>query len=262
MNDPKSKIPVVFLHGFTGSVDDWSDLAKKLENLCEPISVNLAGHGPSDHPADISEYTIDAEIDRLLRIVKSRMIETFVLVGYSMGGRIALSFACRYPNRLRGLILESTTAGIEDEDERKLRVKNDEDLACFIESNDIEVFVDRWMSLPLFGSQNKMPADRLVELRTRKLRNSGKALANSLRAAGTGRMKPLWDCISNLTMPVLLISGSLDTKFTEINKKMASLIPNCKHIVSDDAGHTVHFEKPEMYHQVVKDFISNGMEKH
>jgi len=260
MKNPKSKIPVVFLHGFTGSIDDWSDLIKELEDLCEPISINLAGHGTSAHPADFSEYTIDAEINRLLRIVNSRMIEKFVLVGYSMGGRIALSFACRYPNRLRGLILESTTAGIEDEDDRRLRIESDEELARFIESRDIEVFVDRWMSLSLFASQNKMPPEKLMELRTRKLRNSRTALANSLRAAGTGRMEPLWEHVSNLSMPVVLITGSLDTKFTEINKKMASLIPDCKHIVSDDAGHTVHFEKPDIYHQVVKDFITNGME--
>ena len=260
MKNPKSKIPVVFLHGFTGSIDDWSDLIKELEDLYEPISINLAGHGTSAHTADISEYTIDAEIDRLLRLVNSHMIEKFVLAGYSMGGRIALSFACRYPDRLRGLILESTTAGIKDEDERRLRIKSDEELARFIESSDIEVFVDRWMSLPLFASQNKMPPGKLMELRARKLRNSRTALANSLRAAGTGRMEPLWEQISNLSMPVVLITGLLDTKFTEINKKMASLIPDCKHIVSDDAGHTVHFEKPDMYHQVVKDFITNEME--
>ncbi len=261
MKDPKSKIPVVFLHGFTGSVDDWSDLIKGLEDLWEPISFNLAGHGTSDHPADISEYTIDAEIDRLLRSVNSRKIEKFVLVGYSMGGRIALSFACRYPDRLRGLILESTTAGIEDEEDRRLRIESDEELARFIESNDIEVFVDRWMSLPLFASQNKMPVDKLMELRTRKRRNSRTALAGSLRAAGTGRMKPLWEHISKLTMPVVLITGSLDTKFTEINKKMASMIPDCQHIIIDNTGHTVHFEKPDLYQQVIKDFITDEMEK-
>jgi 2-succinyl-6-hydroxy-2,4-cyclohexadiene-1-carboxylate synthase len=262
MKNQTSKIPVIFLHGFTGSSDDWLPLVEELETVCEPISINLVGHGISEPPQDISEYTIDAQVDRILKIVTDGFIEKFVLVGYSMGGRIALSFAYRYPHRLTGLILESATAGIEDEVDRKMRIESDEELARFIESNEIEVFVERWMNLPLFNSQNRMPAEELTRLKTRKLRNSRMALANSLRVAGTGHMTPLWKELPNLSVPVVLITGSLDNKFTQINGKIATLIPECKHIIVDDAGHAVHFERPEVYYKIIKDFITNGVEKH
>ncbi len=256
MTENLEKIPVVFLHGFTGSGDDWMSVIKDLDDVCDPITINLVGHGTDDPPQDTSYYTIEEQVKRIRSIADRVSLDKFVLAGYSMGGRIALHFAVNHPDRLYGLILESTTAGIEDDDERKQRVASDEELAQFIESNDITAFTDRWMNLPLFASQSRLPGGIREEIRAKKLKNSGTALANTLRAAGTGQMQPVWKHLPELTFPVLLITGSIDEKFTGINKRMASKLPDCSHKIIEDTGHNVHLEQPDLYCRIVKEFVS------
>ncbi len=261
MTTPPTKIPIVFIHGFTGSSEDWLPIVNELEGICDPLTIDLVGHGSNEQPDRLSDYTIDEQIDRIKKYVDNSFHNKFMLAGYSMGGRIALHWALKYPERLYGLILESTTAGIEDESERHQRIEGDEELAQFIESNNMEVFVDKWMNLPLFATQSRMPEKIRNEIRSRKLKNSKIGLTNTLRAAGTGRMQPVWNRLAQLSVPVLLITGSLDYKFTEINKRMASAIPKCKHKIINDAGHNTHLEKPKQYCQVVKEFIAYEMEK-
>lgn len=261
MTAQRKKIPVIFLHGFTGSSEDWFPILENIDDVCTPLTIDLVGHGTSNHPRELSTYTIDAQIARIKSYLDKLSIDKFMLAGYSMGGRIALRWATSYPEQLCGLILESAVAGIEDETERQRRIESDEELARFIESNDIETFIDRWMNLPLFASQSRLPDEIRNELRTRKLKNSKHGLANTLRAAGAGQMQPLWEHVPNLSIPVLLITGSIDEKFTDINIRMAGIIPDCKHVIIDDAGHNVHLEKPKQYYQIVKEFIANEMGK-
>jgi len=261
MTVQRKNIPVIFLHGFTGKGEDWFPIIKELNGVCNPFTINLVGHGTGEHPGELSTYTIDAQIARIKSYLKKFSFDAFMLAGYSMGGRIALRWATSYPEKLCGLILESATAGIEDETERQRRIESDEELARFIELNDIETFIDRWMNLPLFASQSRLPDEIRNEIRLRKLKNSKHGLANTLRAAGAGQMQPVWEHLPNLSIPVLLITGSIDEKFTDINKRMAGIIPDCKHFIIDDAGHNVHLEKPKQYCQVVKEFIADEMGK-
>ena len=256
MTEHQEKIPVVFLHGFTGSGDDWLPVMKELDNMCDPVTINLVGHGTDDPPPDRAAYTIDEQVKRILSIADRVSLERFVLAGYSLGGRIALNFAVNYPERLYGLILESATAGIEDDAKRKQRIESDEGLAQFIESSDIEAFVDRWMNLPLFASQSRLSPEIREEIKAQKVKNSKIALVNTLRAAGTGQMEPLWHRLSGLAIPVLLITGSIDEKFTDSSRRMAKLLPDCKHEIIEDTGHNVHLENPDRYCKVVKEFIS------
>jgi len=261
MTDQREKIPVVFLHGFTGSGDDWMPVMKELENVCDPVTINLVGHGTDDPPPDKVAYTIDEQVKRILSIADRVSLERFVLAGYSMGGRIALNFAVNYPERLYGLILESATAGIEDAAKRKQRIESDEELAQFIESSDIKAFVERWMNLPLFASQSRLSPEIREEIKAQKVKNSKIALVNTLRAAGTGQMKPLWHRLSGLAMPVLLITGSIDEKFTDSSRRMAKLLPDCKHEIIEDTGHNVHLENLDRYCKAVKEFISTIHER-
>lgn len=256
MTEHGSKIPVVFLHGFTGKSDDWFTVINEIDDACDPVTINLVGHGTKEPPDDMSEYTIDAQVARIASIADRVALEKFVLAGYSMGGRIALSFAAEYPDRLDGLILESSTPGIEDARDRRERIESDEELAQYLESNSLETFIDRWINLPLFASQSRLPREVKERSRAQKLDNSKTALMNTLRAAGTGRMQPLWDTLPQFHMPVLLITGGIDEKFTGINQRMAQLLPICKHEIIGDAGHNVHLEEPEEYGAVVREYLN------
>ena len=172
------------------------------------------------------------------------------LLGYSMGGRLALTIAVHYPEKVQSLILESATAGLKTEAERQERIQSDNALADKIEANGIEWFADYWGNLPLWANQT---AEQKAALYQQRLKNSPIGLANSLRGMGTGQMPPLWDALPQLKMPVKLIVGELDSKFLAINREMAALIPNAQLHVIPKAGHAVHIEASEAYQSLILD---------
>ncbi len=257
----EGKTPVIFLHGFTGSSGEWEPFFEKLHPGFTPVAVDLIGHGNSSSPENISFYTAESIIDQILKVLNSLKFDKVVLVGYSLGGRVALSFAVRFPQKVKKLILESTTAGIEDPREKEKRILSDLQLSEFILEKGIAVFVDYWLSLPLFDSLKKIPEENYKLLKLSKLRNNPVGLANMLKGFGTGEMPDLWNKLNGLNLPVLLISGSLDKKFTALNQKMKKLLPSAKHKIIEGAGHNVHIEKSEDFIILVNQFLSKNRKR-
>jgi len=249
------KDTLIFLHGFTGTVKDWKKTAGLVDDKFNKIAVDLIGHGKSDTPIEIDKYSASSKNSQLLDIINHFTKGKVILLGYSMGGRAALSFAINHPDKIKGMILESTSAGIEDHIEREERVKSDEELAEFIETNSIENFIDHWMNLEIFGTQKRFSNDLLQKLRTEKMQNSSIGLAQSLRGFGTGRMPYLGDKLSNLEFPVLLITGELDSKFTQISKELVKKFPSAHHQIIQNAGHNVHLEETGRFAEVVNQFL-------
>ncbi len=243
--------PIVFLHGFTGSTDTWQSITHLFpKNTC--ILIDLPGHGRSRAVVQSMEACC---ID--LRFILIQLgIDQFDLVGYSMGGRTALSFACYYPDMIRSLTLESASPGIEDKQERQERKVKDHQLAEFILSHHLEVFVDKWENLPLFVSQKQLPAQKRSAIRKERLKQSRNGLASSLQVMGTGIMPSWWKCLSTLTFPVLLLAGEWDHKFVVINREMNECLPNSKIEVIPEAGHAIHVEQSEIFGTIVEDFIN------
>lgn len=164
------------------------------------------------------------------------------LGGYSMGGRAALLAAIASPGRVSHLALISTTAGIEDDAERAARVAADDALATRIEAIGIDAFADEWGRSPLFSAQS---AEVAAAARADRLHNGAAGLAASLRGAGTGRMGPLWAALGALTMPVLVLTGERDEKFTAIGARLAAALPDAEHVVVPGAGHQLPLEAPD-----------------
>ena len=169
--------------------------------------------------------------------------EPIDLVGYSMGGRVALTAACRHPGMIRSLSLIGASAGLADPAERAARAAADDELAALIE-NDLGAFVDRWMANPLFATQARLGDEFLAQARAQRLRNSPRHLAMSLREASTGRMTPLNDQLHRCTMPVGLIVGADDPKFLAIAEDLVTRLPDAEIHVIADAGHAAHLEQP------------------
>jgi 2-succinyl-6-hydroxy-2,4-cyclohexadiene-1-carboxylate synthase len=247
---------IFFLHGFSGSSRDWNDIIPSLNNKYNVIAIDLIGHGKSDLPGDISLYSTESITEQTRQVILHYTGDPVIIAGYSMGGRAALSFASKYPQMIKGLILESTSAGIIDETLRKERADQDKKLAEFILSHTLEEFVDYWMNISLFDSQKKLPERNLAKIKESKLKNSKTGLANSLRGFGAGVMPPLFNVIKNITAKTLLISGELDSKYTSINKQLVSAFPNAVHIYVEKAGHNVHLEQPLSYIDVINDFLN------
>lgn len=248
---------IVFLHGFSGSAEDWKPFFSKLNEDYMAFAIDLPGHGSSSSPDDPSFYTHESMIGQLKAIFDKVGITRPVLAGYSMGGRLALCFAKQHPKNVKALILESSSAGIQEEKERQIRLKTDTELAQSILEDDLDAFVTNWANLPLFASQKLLPLEMRNAWRERKLMNNKTGLANSLLGFSTGKMPNMWIELPNLFMPVLLMSGSLDAKFKALNSEMKQRLPHCIHEIVPQAGHNIHLEKPEVFINLVNGFLEN-----
>jgi 2-succinyl-6-hydroxy-2,4-cyclohexadiene-1-carboxylate synthase len=246
---------LVLLHGFTGSTASWQNLLPYLDLAgWRIIALDMLGHGRSDAPADPQRYSIEhcqQDIIAALRELGIKPGEA-ILLGYSMGGRIALYSA--FSGFFRAIILESASPGLASSTERAQRRDSDNALAERIERDGLPAFVAYWEQLPLFASQSALPREARANLHEQRLRNRPIGLANSLRGLGTGMQPALHDRLQELHIPVLLIAGALDTKYCAIARHMAATLPDAAlHIVSN-AGHTVHLEQPTTFAAQVHKF--------
>ncbi len=244
---------ILFLHGFMGSGADWADTTSALDEHFCCIAPDLPGHGRSLGLLP-EEYTMEGAARMLRDLLDGLEISRATLIGYSMGGRLALYFALRYPERCSGLVLESASPGIEDAAGRKARRHADEERARRLESGDFEEFLEDWYRQPLFASlaRHEGLAQEIIEVR---LRNDPRELARSLRGLGTGRQPSLWGNLPRLTIPVLAIAGELDEKFVGISRRMAAWSPNVHAAVVRGAGHSVHVEAPDAYLGLLRRFL-------
>ncbi len=244
--DGKKEI-LLFIHGFTGSALEWKRIFPLINPAYDCVAVDLVGHGLSDSPVSSLYYSASSITLQLYELIKLLPAKKMILAGYSMGARAALSFAVKYPQLIKALILESSSPGIKDKDQREARKKDDDLLAKFIIENSVEEFVNRWMNIDLFKSQKKLPKAIIEKQFESKLKNKKIGLANSLLGFGSGVMPPLYDDLNKLQFPVLLLTGELDLKFTQINSNLTSSFHNASHVIIKNAGHNIHFEKPENF---------------
>ena len=246
---------LLLLHGFTGSMRTWTPHIPALRNQFQVITLDLVGHGGSDAPLDPARYRTDMCIKDVLHVLDYLQIDSFHMLGYSLGGRVALSIATNHPQRIRSLIIESATPGLSDPVERRQRILSDDALAELIESEGVEAFVNQWEKLSIFITQRLLPRTVQDELRQQRLRNTPRGLINSLRALSTGVMPPVWDKLSRLTMPVLLIAGDLDKKYVQLAITMNAQIKGSRLAVVPGSGHTVHLERPAEFDSLVLSFL-------
>ena len=243
------------LHGFTGSIENWRPLVPHLADQFTVISADLPGHGKTAAPVDFLRYGIECVASDLVELMDSLGHKQFHLLGYSMGGRLALFLAINHVSVIKKLILESASPGLKTESERKNRLALDNRLADRIEQDGIEDFVGFWESISLWESQKHLSEDRKQSLRQIRLANNPAGLANSLRGMGTGQQPSQWSQLSDLDAQTLLITGALDQKFCGIAADMKPLIPNCQHQTILNAGHTIHLEKPAEWLHAIQDFL-------
>jgi 2-succinyl-6-hydroxy-2,4-cyclohexadiene-1-carboxylate synthase len=247
--------PLLLLHGFTGSSVNWNGFVDGFAQEYLVISPDLLGHGKSDSPRDAARYGMECCVADLVAILDALKIVRANVLGYSMGGRVALHLAHAHPERVNALILESASPGIKDAAERTQRVTSDKLLAESIERDGVQKFVEYWSKIPLFSTQARLPESMRVKLKQQRLQNNARGLANSLRGLGAGKQAPLWDQLSRVQMPTLLLAGELDKKFASIAQEMGALLPNADVEIVRDAGHTVHLEQTEEFQERVTKFL-------
>jgi 2-succinyl-6-hydroxy-2,4-cyclohexadiene-1-carboxylate synthase len=248
--------PVLLLHGFMGSIETWAPhIAVCARHGLRAIAVDLIGHGGSDAPVDPARYRMERCVEDLVDLLDILGIERAAVLGYSMGGRLALQLAASAAERVSALMLESASPGIADPAERRRRAEADELLAEALERDGLEAFVDRWAGQPLFASQATLPADVRARVRDQRLRQRPIGLANSLRGLSAGRQAPVWDRLPALHVPTLLVVGALDEKYRALGRAMAEALPRARLAVVPGAGHTVHLEQPRAFDELILGFL-------
>lgn len=222
------------------------------------IAIDLPGHGLSSSPEDPERYSLDRFADDLAHVLDNLDVERATVLGYSMGGRAALRFAIKHPERLSALILESTSSGIHDDKARSERIATDNVLANMIEREGVPAFVARWEKLPMWATQSAIADSGRAELRAQRLSNNAKGLANSLRGAGAGADAPDMNSLSRISARTLLLSGELDALYIEHTRRLASVIPNAALKTIPGAGHAIHLEQPDAMLSEVTSFARAG----
>jgi 2-succinyl-6-hydroxy-2,4-cyclohexadiene-1-carboxylate synthase len=231
---------IVLLHGFTHTGRSWNQVVRALPGF-EPLAPDIRGHGDASERRPVTLAAVIADVAELAP-------PSFTLAGYSMGGRIALHVALALPERVRRLVLIGASPGLRDAAARAQRRAADERLAGRAERETITEFADRWARTPVLADQTE--AVRAAVDADRR-RNQPAGLAAALRGLGTGALPSLWPRLNELRMPVELIVGARDGKFRATAEEMAASIPDARLTVVPNAGHAVHWERPEAVARVI-----------
>ncbi len=232
MDDPPA---LVLLHGFTNSGASWAPVISGLRERYRALAPDIRGHASAGNARPV---TLEAVIEDVAALTDG----PFALAGYSQGGRIALHVALAHPERVSRLVLIGASPGLADADERERRRLADARLAAEIEGQTIEAFAVRWARTPVLAD---LPAALVAGAHADRLRSTPEGLAAALRGLGTGSLPSLWERLGELRMPVRLIVGERDAKFTALAHEMARRIPQSHVTVVPDAGHAVHLERPD-----------------
>lgn len=256
---PPDAPPVLFLHGFMGAASDWDATADALSDTFRCIAVDLPGHGAAVGLPE-EAYTFDGTLAAIAATLDDLGIARCRLVGYSMGARLALAFALRFPERVTRLVLESGSPGLRTEEERADRRATDEERAQRIEA-DFERFVGEWYRMDLFASLKYHPELR-AELVAKRKRNIPAEVARSLRGAGTGQQPSFWgdpsassgQALERLAVPTLALAGGRDRKYADLAFAMAVAGPPVMPAIVP-SGHIVHAEQPDLFVALVRDFL-------
>ncbi|WP_242540988.1 2-succinyl-6-hydroxy-2,4-cyclohexadiene-1-carboxylate synthase [Phormidium pseudopriestleyi] len=245
---------ILFLHGFMGRGENFSEVIEKLSDKFCCVTVDLPGHGKTQILGGDECYQMSNTAQALIELLDELRISQCYLLGYSMGGRLALYLTMHFPERFEKVILESASPGLLSAEGRSQRRHRDAILAQQLETGNFYSFLSQWYQQPLFDSVRHHPNfDRLFQNR---LQNQPKPLAISLRQMGSGSQPSLWELLPSHPVPLLLLGGEWDNKFQEINHKITQVCPVAQLEIIPDSGHTIHWENPWAYFKSVIKFFS------
>lgn len=244
---------VVLLHGFTQGPRSWDAVVAGLDPTCRIVRVTLPGHGPAGSASARVRLPFEGAamaVAEAVAAVAGPAPATWF--GYSLGGRLALRAALDRPDLVEALALLGATAGIEDPDARTARIEIDERLAAGLERKGVDQFIEGWLAQQLFSRLPRSAAG-VDERRT----GTVDGLASALRLLGTGSQEPVWDRLDELEIPILLMAGEFDTKFSALAFRLATGIgDNAGISFVPGAGHAAHLERPQSVAGIVNRFLA------
>ncbi|KEQ18671.1 hypothetical protein GZ78_00650 [Endozoicomonas numazuensis] len=260
-------VPLVLLHGFLGDSSDWEALARNLENDLYLVAVDLPGHGKSRDIKVSQDNAFEAFSDLLRQTLSQLGLSQYSLLGYSLGGRLAMSHLVQETEAVDRLLVESSHPGLEDEAERKARWKNDQGWAEQFRNNPLSEVLQRWYHQPIFADLNSRERERLMQHRCNSHQveissteqeaatESGESLAYALEAFSLSRQPEFWGMLNRTSGASHYFCGERDLKFQAIAHRLLEM--GCFHGIHEikEAGHNIHREQPEVMAKMIRQLL-------
>jgi 2-succinyl-6-hydroxy-2,4-cyclohexadiene-1-carboxylate synthase len=234
---------IALVHGFLGSPADWADVLARLSPGVACDCVPLVELGC----ASIAEAagSLAARLERA---------PCDAIVGYSMGGRIALELAATRPELSPRLVLLSASPGLEDAGERARRAAEDDARAAELLLDGVDRFAERWYRLPLFASFAAHAS--FADARLRRGRGDAAFWARCVSGCSPGRAEPRWSAVPTLAPRTAFVAGALDERYAAVAARAHAIAPALRTEIVPASGHVLPLEAPADCARVIESVLS------
>lgn len=241
--------PVVALHGFAGHAESWTTIQALLPDV-RVVALTLFGHDPERRPP--GPIAFEDEVARVADVIRGLGARVRIC-GYSMGGRITLGLLGRIPELIESAILVGANPGLTSDADREQRKAGDEVWVRVLEDEGLATFTEKWQAQALFATQARLPKERLDGQRAIRARHDARGLALCMHSLSLGRMPSYWDVLASTDVPVDIVVGALDEKFSTLATKMKERMkPGLGRVLRvADTGHNVVLEQPEILAKII-----------
>ena len=234
---------IYYLHGNLQSFDVWAPIIDQLSKLRPELF-----HSPVNLYQRLYNGFDDWTEDFCHRVESEANGEQSILLGYSLGGRLALHACLSRPDLWDAAIVVGADPGLESQEEKKLQLDRDRNWAKRLRRKPLERLVDEWDAQSVFcGIENQAPRN-LGEMDPDRLSQQFEFFSKGIQQ----NLAPKLAELKNL--PILFVSGEKDHKYQGIGEKLAKSSSAIYAQVIADAGHRVPWENPESFVQVLIDF--------
>lgn len=222
------------IHGFLGKGSDWDVLQMK---QLEPVEID-----------SFSGSSLSVWADQLNTYIEEHGSSPSILMGYSLGGRLALHALCQKPSLWQAAIIISAHPGLARPDLKEERLKNDSLWAKRFEEEPWEYLMTSWNSQAIFSQDNSVPIRQEREYERLQL-------AKQLRSFSLGHQADLKEPLSSLPIPVLWMVGEKDQKFREAAQTIELSHPLSQHVTIEQVGHRLMWTEPLKVRQHIERFL-------
>lgn len=244
---------VIFLHGYTGSTQDWIHQISAVSNQYKTIAVDHRGHGKSEAPTSEDDYAITIFSEDVYGLLKKLDIHRCCLVGHSMGGFMSLQFILDHPEMVKGLVLVDTSSGEWDvaPGYAELRAKLNEiartqglEAAFEYDAANNPSRIERFKKHP---EQREIAKKRVMSTSV----DGYIYVANSF-----GKWQSVTNRLEEIKVPTLIFWGEEDLPFEKASRVLHQSIENSELVTVTGAGHSPHEDAPELFNKKLLAFLA------
>jgi len=231
---------LLLTHGFSATSQMWKGQIDALSPHFTVITWDMRGHGQSDYPADLSQYSEEATVADMAALLDKVGARSAVIGGLSLGGYMSLAFHRAHPERTRALLIIDTGPGYRNDQARQGWNDNALRRAEKYEAEGL-------------GDLSRASA----EVRAASHRDAT-GLARAARGMLTQRDARVIESLPEIRVPAIVIVGENDKPFLAASDYMAAKIPGAKKAVIPGAGHAANIDNPEAFNEALVGFLKGA----